>query len=121
VAATEVRLGRAGRRRVGARHQAGLDAGINWIDTAAIYGHGHLRGAGRQAIAGRRDDVIVATKCGARGEGDSREIGKSLRRERARRVRRQPAPPEDRRDRSLQIHWPEPGRAGREGWAPSAS
>ena len=61
--------------------QAGLDAGINWIDTAAIYGHGHAEQIVGQAIAGRRDEVIVATKCGRVWEGDSRQIGKSLRRE----------------------------------------
>ena len=61
--------------------QAGLDAGINWLDTAAIYGHGHSEELVGQAIAGRRDDVIVATKCGGVWEGDSREIGKRLKRE----------------------------------------
>ena len=60
--------------------RAGLDAGINWIDTAAIYGHGHSEELVATAIAGRRDEVVVATKCGRVWEGDSREIGKSLRR-----------------------------------------
>ena len=58
--------------------QAGLDAGINWIDTAAIYGHGHSEETVAKAIAGRRDEVVVATKCGRVWEGDSRVIGKRL-------------------------------------------
>ena len=60
--------------------RAGLDAGINWIDTAAIYGHGHAEEIVGQAVKGRRDQVIIATKCGRVWEGDSRVIGKSLRR-----------------------------------------
>ena len=44
--------------------QRGLDRGINWIDTAAAYGLGHAEEVVGQAIAGRRDEVIVATKCG---------------------------------------------------------
>ena len=60
-------------------HQA-LDAGINWIDTAAIYGHGHAEKVVGESIRGRRDEVIVATKCGRVWEGESREIGKCLRR-----------------------------------------
>src|SRR5579883_2932204 len=31
-----------------------LDLGINWIDTAAVYGRGHRRGPGRDGEAARR-------------------------------------------------------------------
>jgi aryl-alcohol dehydrogenase-like predicted oxidoreductase len=52
---------------------AALDAGITCIDTAPMYGMGHSEEVVGQAIAGRRDEVIVATKCGLRwdtpGEG----------------------------------------------------
>jgi aryl-alcohol dehydrogenase-like predicted oxidoreductase len=49
-----------------------LDLGINWIDTAAVYGLGHSEEVIGRAIpstgsghrAGRRDEVIIATKCG---------------------------------------------------------
>ena len=44
--------------------QRGLDLGINWIDTAAAYGVGHAEEVVGQAIAGRRDDLVIATKCG---------------------------------------------------------
>jgi aryl-alcohol dehydrogenase-like predicted oxidoreductase len=98
--------------------QAGLDAGVNWIDTAAIYGHGHSEEIVGRAIAGRRDQVIVATKCGRVWEGDSREIGKSLRRasvlaECDASLRRLKI---DRID-LYQIHWPEPDDEVEEGWA----
>jgi len=53
--------------------QRGIDVGITCIDTAAIYGMGHSERVVGKAIAGRRDRVIVATKCGLRwnieGEG----------------------------------------------------
>jgi aryl-alcohol dehydrogenase-like predicted oxidoreductase len=49
--------------------QAGLDAGINWIDTAEVYGDGKSEELVGRAIAGRRDDVVVATKVAPRPEG----------------------------------------------------
>lgn len=44
--------------------QEALDSGINFIDTAPAYGFGHSEEVVGKAIAGRRDKVIVATKCG---------------------------------------------------------
>jgi aryl-alcohol dehydrogenase-like predicted oxidoreductase len=44
-------------------HRA-LDLGINWLDTAPYYGRGHSEDIVGKAIAGRRDKVIIATKCG---------------------------------------------------------
>src|SRR5688572_20560226 len=47
-----------------------LDAGINMIDTADVYSDGLSEEILGQALAGRRDDVIVATKARmAMGEG----------------------------------------------------
>ncbi len=43
---------------------AALDAGINLIDTAANYGAGHSEQIVGQAVKGRRDKVIIATKFG---------------------------------------------------------
>lgn len=42
-------------------HRA-LDAGINLIDTADAYGHGESEEIVGKAIAGRRDDIVLATK-----------------------------------------------------------
>lgn len=43
---------------------AALDAGINFIDTAPVYGFGHSEEVIGRAIKGRRDDVVISTKCG---------------------------------------------------------
>jgi methylglyoxal reductase len=43
---------------------ASLDAGINCIDTAPVYGFGLSEELVGRAIKGRRDSVLVATKCG---------------------------------------------------------
>lgn len=53
---------------------ASLDAGVNTIDTAAIYGMGHSEELVARAIAGRRrDQVVIATKCGMRWDGPETE------------------------------------------------
>lgn len=44
--------------------RAGIDAGINFIDTAPAYGFGHGEEVVGKAIQGRRDKVVLATKCG---------------------------------------------------------
>ena len=49
-----------------------VDLGITTIDTAPVYGFGHSERIVGEAIKGRREDVVIATKCGL------------LRRERAR-------------------------------------
>lgn len=43
---------------------ASIDAGINFIDTADAYGGGSNEELVGKAIAGRRDDVVLATKFG---------------------------------------------------------
>ena len=49
--------------------RAGLDAGIDWIDTAEVYGDGVSELLVGQAIAGRRDDVTLATKVAPAPDG----------------------------------------------------
>lgn len=44
--------------------QTALDLGVNLIDTAPAYGWGHSETVVGKAIQGRRDDVVLATKCG---------------------------------------------------------
>lgn len=41
-----------------------IDMGINWIDTAAVYGLGHSEEIVARALAGYQDKLFVATKCG---------------------------------------------------------
>src|SRR5437867_13001229 len=42
-------------------HRA-LDAGINFVDTADVYAAGESEEIVGKALAGRRDDVVLATK-----------------------------------------------------------
>jgi aryl-alcohol dehydrogenase-like predicted oxidoreductase len=54
--------------------RASLDAGVTTIDTAAIYGMGHSEELVAKAVAGRRrDQVVIATKCGMRWDGPENE------------------------------------------------
>jgi aryl-alcohol dehydrogenase-like predicted oxidoreductase len=50
---------------------ASFDLGINHLDTAHVYGpNGESENLIRRAIAGRRDHVVIATKCGIHYEGN---------------------------------------------------
>jgi aryl-alcohol dehydrogenase-like predicted oxidoreductase len=49
--------------------RAGLDAGMNWIDTAEVYGDGHSEEVVGRAISGLSADVLVATKVAPDDEG----------------------------------------------------
>ena len=53
--------------------RASLDAGVNTIDTAAIYGMGYSEELVAKAIKGRREKVVIATKCGMRWDGPENE------------------------------------------------
>lgn len=46
-----------------------LDAGIDWIDTAEVYGDGTSEELVGRAVAGRRDEVLLATKVAPEPEG----------------------------------------------------
>lgn len=46
-----------------------LDAGINWIDTAEIYGGGTSEDLVGRAVTGRRHEVLLATKVAPEPEG----------------------------------------------------
>jgi aryl-alcohol dehydrogenase-like predicted oxidoreductase len=102
---------------IAAIHRA-LTLGINWIDTAAVYGRGHSEEVVGRAIAGRRDEVMVATKCGRIiGEGQqqpySRLKADSVRREAEASLRRLNVEVID----LYQIHWPDPEEDIEEGWS----
>jgi aryl-alcohol dehydrogenase-like predicted oxidoreductase len=74
---------------INAIHRA-LDLGINWIDTAAVYGLGHSEEVVARALAGRSNRPYVFTKCGLVWDADGntsrslasvpRELDASLRR-----------------------------------------
>ena len=56
-----------------------LDAGINTVDTADIYSRGESEEIVGKALAGRRDDVVLATKCYWPMGGDPNQRGLSRR------------------------------------------
>ncbi|HEY5859260.1 MAG TPA: aldo/keto reductase [Actinomycetota bacterium] len=49
--------------------RAAIDAGINWIDTAEVYGKGVSESLVGRAVAGRRDEVVIASKVAPQPEG----------------------------------------------------
>lgn len=53
---------------------AALDLGANFFDTAANYGAGHSERILGQALKGRRDRVVIATKFGYDVDGAAREV-----------------------------------------------
>jgi aryl-alcohol dehydrogenase-like predicted oxidoreductase len=96
--------------------RAALDAGINWIDTAAIYGLGHSEEVVAQALEGVAARPYVFTKCARRWD-DTGKILKVLKRESVREecensLRRLKVDVID----LYQVHWPEPDEDIEEGW-----
>lgn len=106
---------------IAAIHRA-LDLGVNWIDTAAVYGLGHSEEVVARALEGRSPRPYVFTKCSMTWDAQGR-IGRSLRADSVRReceasLRRLRTERID----LYQIHWPvaDPGELD-EGWATLAA
>ncbi|GAA3139377.1 aldo/keto reductase [Nonomuraea roseoviolacea] len=57
-------IGRTTQDEATAIVDAALEAGVNLIDTADMYGQGDSEEMVGKAIAGRRDDIVLATKAG---------------------------------------------------------
>ena len=94
----------------------GLDLGINWIDTAAVYGLGHSEEVVGKAIKGRERPFIF-TKCSLVWD-EKRQIGNSLK---ADSVKREAEASLKRLGIDYidlyQIHWPNPDPDIEEGWS----
>ncbi len=93
-----------------------LDLGINWIDTAAIYGLGHSEEVVAKALKHATRKPYVFTKCSMRWRED-RTIYRSLKKESLREevensLRRLQVDVID----LYQIHWPNPESEVEEGW-----
>ena len=52
----------------------GLDLGINFIDTADVYGAGHSERVIAKALEDRRSDVVLATKFGVMFDESSKQV-----------------------------------------------
>ncbi len=95
---------------------AGLDAGINWIDTAAAYGLGHSEEVVARALKDRSTRPYVFTKCELVWD-EQRQLIRSLKKDSIRReiedsLRRLSVDVVD----LYQIHWPVPDEDIEEGW-----
>jgi len=93
-----------------------IDLGINWIDTAAVYGLGHSEEVVAKALEGVAKRPYVFTKC-ARVWDENRQIGKrlkawSIREECEASLKRLKVDVID----LYQVHWPEPPEDIDEGW-----
>jgi aryl-alcohol dehydrogenase-like predicted oxidoreductase len=93
-----------------------IDSGINWIDTAAIYGLGHSEEIVAKALKHLSSKPLIFTKCSMRWS-DDRQIYRSLK----------AASIQEELENSLrrlnvdvidlyQIHWPNPDDEIEEGW-----
>jgi|KBSSwiStaDraftv2_1062776.scaffolds.fasta_scaffold50811_5 aryl-alcohol dehydrogenase-like predicted oxidoreductase len=101
---------------VNAIHRA-LDLGVNWVDTAAIYGLGHSEEVVAKALKGTSHKPYVFTKCSMRWD-DDRKIYRSLKansleEELNASLRRLNVETID----LYQIHWPNPEEEIEEGWS----
>jgi len=96
--------------------RTGISAGMNWIDTAAVYGLGHSEEVVAKAVDGVSDPVYVFTKCERRWneKGEIQKILKaaSIKEECENSLRRLKREVID----LYQIHWPEPDEDVEEGW-----
>ena len=100
---------------IDAIHRA-LDAGVNWIDTAAVYGLGHSEEVVAKAIKSSSHKPYLFTKSGMVWD-DAKNITNSLkqiRREVEDSLRRLQVDTID----LYQIHWPKPDEELEEGWTP---
>jgi aryl-alcohol dehydrogenase-like predicted oxidoreductase len=96
--------------------QRALDLGINWIDTAAVYGLGHSEEVVARALKGSSHKPYVFTKCSLRWSEDraiynslnaasvAEELEASLRRLNVETID------------LYQVHWPNPESEIEEGW-----
>ncbi len=96
--------------------QRAVELGINWVDTAAIYGLGHSEELVGQAVQGMQRKPYIFTKCSLRWD-DQRQIYNSMKADSVRReceasLRRLGVDTID----LYQVHWPNPDAEIEEGW-----
>jgi len=101
---------------IAAIHRA-LQLGVNWIDTAAVYGLGHSEEVVRRALEGVQPRPYVFTKA-SRVDGGGGRVVSSLERDS---IRREVEASLSRLGVDVidlyQIHWPRPDEDLEEGWS----
>lgn len=94
-----------------------LDSGINWIDTAAVYGLGHSEKIVAEALSGMSERPFIFTKCALCWD-ENRKIYASLK---ADSIRKECEDSLIRLETDVidlyQIHWPNPNDDIEEGWS----
>ncbi|HEX7433650.1 MAG TPA: aldo/keto reductase [Anaerolineaceae bacterium] len=97
--------------------EAALSLGVNWIDTAAVYGFGHAEEVTGAALKKLGKKFIIATKCGRVQDGSGGIYGslkaESVRQECEASLRRLQLEVID----LYQIHWPDPDAQLEVGWS----
>ncbi len=97
--------------------QRAVDLGINWIDTAAVYGLGHSEEIVAKALKGRSNRPYVFTKCERVWDEQGKISGNlkadSLRQQLEASLRRLQTDVID----LYQVHWPQPDEDIEEGWS----
>ena len=58
--------------------EACVENGINWFDTAPLYGHGHADKVLVEALGSRRHEVTIATKVGVRWDAEGHHAESDL-------------------------------------------
>lgn len=105
------------KKTIEAIHEA-FNLGINWIDTAPVYGLGHAEEIAGKAIKGIRKDIIIATKCGRRWSDDGKELFGNLKKQE---IKKECEASLKRLDIDFidlyQIHWPQPEEDIEEAWS----
>lgn len=93
-----------------------IELGINWIDVAPFYGFGHSEEIVGLAVADRREDVFIATKCGLlcdnQGEIYHDCSPENIRKECEESLKRLKTDYID----LFQIHWPDPNIPVEKSW-----
>jgi len=94
--------------------------GVNWIDTAPIYGCGHSETVVGKALEGMVKRPYVATKCGLRWDAGRNKVNcldaRSIRRECDESLKRLGIDTID----LYQLHWPDPDEQMEEAWSAMA-
>jgi aryl-alcohol dehydrogenase-like predicted oxidoreductase len=100
--------------------RAAIDAGMNWIDTAAVYGLGHSEEIVGKTLKGLSKKPYIFTKCERRWNADGSIFpslkAESIRKECEDSLRRLGVEQID----LYQIHWPDPEAEIEEGWTEMA-
>jgi aryl-alcohol dehydrogenase-like predicted oxidoreductase len=99
---------------------AALDKGINWIDTAPIYGLGHSEELVGKALKKTGQKPLIATKCSLLWNDKREKVSclksKSIHQECHASLKRMGVDVID----LYQMHWPEPDKDLEEGWSAMA-